>query len=142
MRPLPPFPHETAFVTLFSAPDGPAAGRVARSGGWLTDLNSAMVRPGNGVDFLPSLHVALPVYFFRWEFQGHQRAGALVFLTFAVLRAWSTVYLRQHCLVDVLSGAALGYLAALLFRRRCFSAIGIYHTSCWNTGEPAAEISR
>lgn len=115
------------------AADGLAAGRAALSGGWLTQSNMAMIRLSNGVDCMPSLHVALPAYFFCWEFQGQQWTRALIFLIFSVLIAWATVYLRQHYLVDILLGAPLGLLMAFVFRRAAFRLIEKCDTSGWKS---------
>ena len=71
---------------------------------------------------LPSLHVAFAVFSMIWLDRFLRRAGAPLWLRiassvwgFAIV--YSTLATRQHVAVDVIAGAALGWLAAVLHTR-------------------------
>ena len=87
-------------------------------GGWLTRIHQAIVVSGtNGVDVFPSLHCAVTaflLFFDRRRAPGRYRA---LLVPTAIL--WmSTIYLRYHYFIDVVSGFALAGAGLLLAERR------------------------
>jgi hypothetical protein len=85
----------------------PGAFTHSISGGWMTWLNDAAIRHGsNRVDVFPSLHVAVSAFFLgfdhryaRWRYYAYALPAFGLWL--------STLYLRYHYGIDVLSGFAL-----------------------------------
>jgi hypothetical protein len=77
------------------------------SGGWLTSLNTWFILKGsNRVDCFPRLHCAISGAILLFEWRRSRLAGLC--LTPLVAALWlSTIYLRQHYLVDVAAGALL-----------------------------------
>jgi len=84
---------------------------IALSGGPITALNQAMVEQGsNRVDVWPSLHCAVSTFILGFAWRHHR--GEFRYLMLPVAGLWfSTLYLRYHYLVDVLSGFALAAFA-------------------------------
>ena len=71
----------------------------------------------------PSMHVAFAVLSFAWIGSILKRAGApgplrVANLLWFVAIVWSTIAIRQHVVLDVLAGAALGTLVAALSLRQ------------------------
>lgn len=97
-----------AYPELFTAP---------LSGGPVTALNQTMVVHGsNQVDVWPSLHCAVSTFILGFAWRHHRREFAYLLLPVAGL--WlSTLYLRYHYFVDVLSGFALAAFALYESRR-------------------------
>jgi hypothetical protein len=94
-------PAAGAYLTM------PGAFSDAVPGGWMTHFNEAVVRTGsNRVDVFPSLHVAVSTFILGFD----RRYAPWRFRAYLVpaIGLWvSTVYLRFHYGVDVLSGFAL-----------------------------------
>lgn len=76
-------------------------------GGWLTALNEQMVSNGsNHVDVFPSLHIAVSLFLWLALLKDYRRVG--VPLTPLLVVLWvSTIYLRYHYSIDLITGAAL-----------------------------------
>jgi hypothetical protein len=76
-------------------------------GGWLTAVNSALISAGsNGIDVFPSLHCAVSCYILFFDRRFKPWRYRLCLLPCVVL--WmSTVYLRYHYLIDLISGFLL-----------------------------------
>jgi membrane-associated phospholipid phosphatase len=85
----------------------PGAFSAPLVGGWITRLNLGIIGNGcNRADCFPSLHAAVSAATLLFEFRRRLRAGLL--FAPAVAALWfSTLYLRQHYVVDLLAGAAL-----------------------------------
>lgn len=86
----------------------------------LTDLVAAFYRTDTNTNVCPSLHVvgSLAVWYAARETKLFERRGWRVFfhLTTALICV-STVFLRQHSVLDVLAGLALGWtVGAVVFR--------------------------
>ena len=96
------------------------AGRftVPLAGGPCTRFNEAWVRLGsNRVDAFPSLHCALTAFFLAFDFR--HAPGRFRALLVPCLGLWfSTLYLRYHYGVDVLTGFALAVFALWLAHRQ------------------------
>ena len=94
-------PAAGAYLTM------PGAFSHAVSGGWMTRFNEAVVRTGsNRVDVFPSLHVAVSTFILAFD----RRYAPWRFRAYLIpaIGLWvSTVYLRFHYGVDVVSGFAL-----------------------------------
>ncbi|GLI36860.1 phosphatase PAP2 family protein [Geobacter hydrogenophilus] len=90
---------------------------VPLSGGPITLANQAMVEHGSiRVDVWPSLHCAVSAYILGFAWRHHRRE--FLFLVVPVTGLWvSTMYLRYHYLIDVLSGFALAVFALCEARR-------------------------
>ena len=82
-------------------------------GAWLLAVTRAVDQPFN---CFPSLHVALDFLsaFFTWT--ERPRAGGAL-LSMAVLISVSTLFVKQHYVLDVVAGALLGALAFRLAMR-------------------------
>jgi membrane-associated phospholipid phosphatase len=94
------------YIAFASAFNGPLVG------GGLWHLDQRMVALGsNGVDVFPSLHAAVSVYIlaFAWS---HSRREFWLLLPLTLGICASTIYLRYHYLIDVISGVLLALLAA------------------------------
>lgn len=87
------------------------------TGGPITTLNQAMVIHGsNRVDVWPSLHSAVSTFILGFAWRHHRREFRWILLPIAGL--WfSTLYLRYHYFVDVMSGFALAAFALHESRR-------------------------
>ena len=72
---------------------------------------------------LPSMHVAYSLYAGFWGFARFERPWRAIYLAVGVAISVSTVLVKQHYVIDVLAGAALGGgIAALqLSGKGCFS---------------------
>lgn len=83
----------------------------ALSGGPITALNQAMVEHGsNRVDVWPSLHGAVSAFILGFAWRRHRKE--FFFLLLPVAGLWmSTLYLRYHYFIDLLSGLALAAFA-------------------------------
>ena len=101
------------------------------AGGWITRLNDLAVRRGsNHVDVFPSLHVAVSAFLLGFDFR-HTRWR---FWSYAVpgVGLWvSTLYLRYHYGIDVLSGFALAAVGL---------AIAYGRQPRWWRADPAPEL--
>jgi len=90
-------------------------------GYWITDLLTALYPMGtNRCDAFPSLHVAASAYILAFDFK-HRPRWFRRYLVPCMLLWLSTVYLRYHYGVDVVSGfvlAALGLWVAIEVWRR------------------------
>ncbi len=87
-----------AFPHLFSVP---------LSGGFLTQLNAAVVANGSSVyDVFPSLHVLETCCLLAHDWR-HQRGRFWLMLLPVVGLVVSTIYLRYHYAVDLLAGGAI-----------------------------------
>lgn len=100
-------PH-LAYPDLFSAP---------LTGGSVTRLNALMVLEGsNRVDVWPSLHCAVSGFILWFAWRHHRRQ--FWWLLAPVVGLWaSTIYLRYHYFIDVVSGFALAAFAAWVSTR-------------------------
>jgi len=109
---LPAVGPYVAMADQFSAP---------QDGYWITDVLTALYPLGtNRCDAFPSLHVAASAYILAFDFR-HRPRWFRRYLVPCVLLWLSTVYLRYHYGVDVVSGFALAVLglcvAADVWRR-------------------------
>ncbi|MBS4098138.1 MAG: phosphatase PAP2 family protein [Sulfuricella sp.] len=84
---------------------------AALAGGPVTALNQTMVVQGsNRVDVWPSLHCAVSTFILGFAWRHHRREFLWLLLPLAGL--WfSTLYLRYHYFIDVVSGFALAAFA-------------------------------
>ena len=83
----------------------------ALTGGPITALNQAMVLHGsNRIDVWPSLHSAVSTFILVFAWRHHRKE--FYFLLLPVAGLWmSTLYLRYHYFIDLLSGFALAAFA-------------------------------
>ena len=90
---------------------------TAISGGPITALNQAMVIHGsNRVDVWPSLHSAVSTFILGFAWRHHR--GEFRWLLLPIAGLWfSTLYLRYHYFIDVISGFALAAFALYESRR-------------------------
>lgn len=90
---------------------------VPLAGGPIAALNQAMVVNGsNRVDVWPSLHSAVSTFILGFAWRHHRKEFAYLLLPVAGL--WlSTLYLRYHYFIDLLSGFALAAFALCESRR-------------------------
>jgi len=97
-----------AFPDLFSSP---------LAGGPVTRLNMLMVVEGsNKVDVWPSLHCAVSAFILWFAYRHHRRE--FWWLLAPVSGLWlSTIYLRYHYFIDIVSGFGLAAFAAWMSAR-------------------------
>lgn len=97
-----------AYPDLFSAP---------LVGGPITRLNALMVVEGsNRVDVWPSLHCAVSSFILWFAYRYHRRE--FWWLLAPVAGLWvSTIYLRYHYFIDIVSGFGLAAFAAWISAR-------------------------
>jgi membrane-associated phospholipid phosphatase len=79
-------------------------------------LDSVRATGGNHGAF-PSLHVGASAYLCTFDLRRHLLRG-LTYLPMVILIAISTVFLRYHYLVDILTGFGIAFLAALIAERK------------------------
>lgn len=90
---------------------------IPLTGGPITALNAAIVVHGsNHVDVWPSLHCAVSAFILGFAWRHHQKEFRWLLLP--VCGLWlSTLYLRYHYFVDVISGFGLAAFALFEARR-------------------------
>lgn len=90
---------------------------VTLSGGLITSLNHAMVIHGsNRVDVWPSLHCAVSAFILGFAWRHHR--NEFRWLLLPIIGLWvSTLYLRYHYFIDVISGFVLAAFALHESRR-------------------------
>lgn len=115
----------TGFAFFLLLPSRMARPLVAGEGLTRTALEW-VYRLDPGFNIFPSLHVSVLV-FTAWLFGRFRgRAGGFAFGTAAALVSASAVLVKQHCLVDLVAGAALGTAAfSLLFPSRTRDPVGL-----------------
>jgi membrane-associated phospholipid phosphatase len=98
-----------AYPTVLPRPETVGEGFFAKS----LEVNYELDPPYN---CFPSLHVAWAFVAALTCYRVHRGVG-VVALVWATIIGVSTLYTKQHYVVDVIGGIAIGYLAYLLFLR-------------------------
>jgi membrane-associated phospholipid phosphatase len=108
------FQFSACFLVFWFLPSGMVR-PLAAGGPWTKALLVFVYRADPGYNIFPSLHVSLLVYTASLVGRYVRALAGALFWVLAVLIILSTVFVKQHCIIDLIAGAGLGLAAYLLF---------------------------